>query len=150
MMLVKKFGMIDQFVGRLSLEHVYVSFSGGKDSTIVLWLARKLYPEIKAVFCNTGNEYPDIVRFVREERDLRGANIEIIQPKIKPKEVLERYGFPLVSKDVSEKVWYARNRPDSERAKLCLGESLSAYYSDRKSTRLNSSHSAKSRMPSSA
>ena len=48
-------GVIDQFVGRLSLEHVYVSFSGGKDSTIVLWLARKLYPEIKSVFCNTGN-----------------------------------------------------------------------------------------------
>ena len=122
-------GVIDQFVGRLGLEHTYVSFSGGKDSTIVLWLARKLYPDIKAVFCNTGNEYPDLVRFVREERDLRGANIEIIQPKIKPKDVLSIYGFPLISKDISEKVWYARNKPSSERAKLCLGQSKSAFYS---------------------
>ena len=48
-------GVIDQFYSRLGGK-VYVSFSGGKDSTIVLWLARKIYPDIKAVFCNTGNE----------------------------------------------------------------------------------------------
>ena len=60
-------GVIDQFYSRLGGK-VYVSFSGGEDSTIVLWLARKIYPDIKAVFCNTGNEYPDIVRFVRETK----------------------------------------------------------------------------------
>lgn len=43
---------------------MYVSFSGGKDSTVLYWLTRKIYPNIKAVFCNTGNEYPDIVKFV--------------------------------------------------------------------------------------
>lgn len=115
-------GVIDQFVGRLGLEHVYVSFSGGKDSTIVLWLARKLYPEIKAVFCNTGNEYPDIVRFVREERDLRGANIEIIQPKMKPKEVLDRYGFPLISKEQSKYIHCIRVNPESIQSKKALGK----------------------------
>ena len=56
-------GAIDQFYRRLDGK-VYVSFSGGKDSTVLYWLARKIYPDIKAVFCNTGNEYPDIVRFV--------------------------------------------------------------------------------------
>lgn len=120
-------GVIDQFVGRLGLEHVYVSFSGGKDSTIVLWLARKLYPEIKAVFCNTGNEYPDIVRFVREERDLRGANIEIIQPKMKPKEVLERYGFPLVSKEVSGFCKDYRVNKESVRARRADGRLKTKY-----------------------
>lgn len=115
-------GVIDQFVGRLGLEHVYVSFSGGKDSTIVLWLARKLYPEIKAVFCNTGNEYPDIVRFVREERDLRGANIEIIQPKMKPKEVLEMVGFPLISKEQSSYIHCIRVNPESIQSKRALGK----------------------------
>lgn len=50
-------GTINQFYERLNGQ-VYVSFSGGKDSTVLLWLARKLYPDIKAVYCNTGNEYP--------------------------------------------------------------------------------------------
>lgn len=89
-------GVIDQFYQRLNGQ-VYISFSGGKDSTVLLWLARKLYPNIKAVFCNTGNEYPDIVYFVRKMQS-EGANIEIIYPKIKPQEVMSTYGFPLVSK----------------------------------------------------
>ena len=44
---------------------VYVSFSGGKDSTVLLHLARKLYPEIPAVFIDTGLEYPEIRDFVK-------------------------------------------------------------------------------------
>lgn len=39
---------------------VYVSFSGGKDSTVLLDLARRIYPEIPAVFVDTGLEYPEI------------------------------------------------------------------------------------------
>lgn len=119
-------GTIENFYNQLDGK-VYVSFSGGKDSTIVLWLARKLYPNIKAVFCNTGNEYPDIVRFVREERDLRGANIEIIQPKMKPKEVLGKYGFPLVSKEVSSYVNDYRYNKESIRARRADGRLRTKY-----------------------
>jgi 3'-phosphoadenosine 5'-phosphosulfate sulfotransferase (PAPS reductase)/FAD synthetase len=93
-------GVIEQFVSRLGKDNVYVSFSGGKDSTVLLDLCRIIYPDIKAVFCNTGNEYPDIVYFVRDKIK-NGENIEIIQPKIKPKDVLAKYGFPLVSKEQS-------------------------------------------------
>ena len=57
-----------------------------------------------------------------------GMNIEIIRPKMKPKEVIANYGFPLVSKETSEKVWYAKNRPDTVRAKYALGEKQSKYY----------------------
>lgn len=41
---------------------VYVSFSGGKDSTVLLDLARRIYPDIPAVFVDTGLEYPDFLR----------------------------------------------------------------------------------------
>lgn len=41
---------IDGFVGRLGLDGVYISFSGGKDSTVLLDLARRIYPDILAVF----------------------------------------------------------------------------------------------------
>jgi 3'-phosphoadenosine 5'-phosphosulfate sulfotransferase (PAPS reductase)/FAD synthetase len=37
---------------------VYVSFSGGKDSTVLLRMVRELYPDVPAVFIDTGLEYP--------------------------------------------------------------------------------------------
>ena len=49
------------------------------------------------VFCNTGNEYPNIVKFVRSF-----DNIEIIKPKMHISDVIEKYGFPLISKEVSQ------------------------------------------------
>ncbi len=72
-------GVIEAFINRMGgVEKVYVSFSGGKDSTVLLHLARILYPDILAVFCNTGNEYLDIIRFVRQIQS-DGANIQIIR-----------------------------------------------------------------------
>lgn len=100
-------GVIDQFLSRVEGK-AYVSFSGGKDSTVMLDLCRIIKPDIKAVFCNTGNEYPDIVRFVREIKQ-GGANIEIIYPKMKPKDVFLKYGFPLVSKEQSQFIREAKH-----------------------------------------
>lgn len=66
--------VISSFVERMGgVDKVYVSWSGGKDSTVLLDLCRKIYPNILAVFCNTGNEYPDIVRFVNNQ--IRGGGI---------------------------------------------------------------------------
>ena len=114
-------GVIEQFVSRLGKDNVYVSFSGGKDSTVLLDLCRILYPDIKAVFCNTGNEYPDIVYFVRDKIK-NGENIEIIQPKMKPKDVLCNYGFPLISKGVSELIYNFKTNPKSKRALQVIGK----------------------------
>ena len=76
----------------------YVSFSGGLNSTVLLDLARRFVdPNMKGVFCSTGNEYPEIVRFVRHT-----DNIEIIHPAMPPREVMARYGFPLVSKEQAQ------------------------------------------------
>lgn len=75
---------------------VYVSFSGGKDSTALLHIARNMYPDIPAVFCDTGLEYPEIRDFVRSF-----DNITWIRPKMSFKKVIETYGYPFVSKEVS-------------------------------------------------
>ena len=112
-------GAIDQFYQRLDGK-VYVSFSGGKDSTVLYWLARKIYPDIKAVFCNTGNEYPDIVKFVNRMKE-EGGNIEIIHPKFKPQEVMSKYGFPLISKEQSFYVKSVKTNPNTNQSKRALG-----------------------------
>ena len=44
---------------------VAVSFSGGKDSTVLLDLARRAFPDMPAVFVDTGLEYPEIREFVK-------------------------------------------------------------------------------------
>lgn len=108
-------GVIEQFYNNLN-GMCYISFSGGKDSTVLLWIARKIFPDIKAVFCNTGNEYPDIVRFVRGI-----DNVDWIHPEITPKEVLDRYGFPLVSKKVSYMVSSVRKNPLSKQSIKFMG-----------------------------
>lgn len=90
-------GAIEAFVNYCK-EHgraPYASFSGGLNSTVLLDLARRYVdPNMPGVFCSTGNEYPEIVRFVRHTK-----NVTIIRPTMTPREVMARYGFPLVSKE---------------------------------------------------
>lgn len=78
----------------------YISFSGGKDSTVLLDIARRFIDkDLKAVFCNTGNEFPEIVKFVRTF-----PNVTIIRPEMTVPQVIDKYGFPLISKEQSQGV----------------------------------------------
>lgn len=90
----------------------YVAFSGGKDSTVLLDLVRIIDPTVPAVFVNTGNEYPDIIKFVRHLRDDLGYNIVEIHPQMKPRQVWAKYGFPLVTKAQAEYVSRYRKNPE--------------------------------------
>ena len=82
---------------------VYVSFSGGKDSTVLLDLARRVYPDIEAVFCDTGLEYPEIKSFAKAHE-----NTTVIKPRIRFDEVIEKYGYPVISKENSQKIYEIR------------------------------------------
>ena len=88
---------------------VCVSFSGGKDSTVLLHIARQLYPSIPAVFSNTGLEYPEIQRFVKSF-----DNVDIVTPSMNFGEVISTYGYPLIGKEVAEAIYYARRIRPSE------------------------------------
>lgn len=90
---------------------VYVSFSGGKDSTVLLDIARGLFPDIKAMFVDTGLEYPEIREFVKTF-----DNVDIIRPKMSFKQVIETYGYPVVSKEVSQCIYEGRGKPLSLQA----------------------------------
>ena len=86
---------------------VYVSFSGGKDSTVLLDKVRRLFPEVPAVFCDTGLEYPEIREFVRTI-----DNVVWMQPRISFKEVLAIHGFPILSKEIAMGFDRYRNTSD--------------------------------------
>ncbi len=81
----------------------YVAFSGGKDSTVLLYLARKMFPDIKAVFSDTGLEYPEIREFVKTF-----DNVEWVKPKKNFRQVVEEYGYPVIGKEVATTVEHGR------------------------------------------
>lgn len=93
----------DEWVKTYEDGQVYIAFSGGKDSAVLLHIARRMFPDIKAVFVDTGLEYPEIRNFVKTFK-----NVEIIRPKMRFDEVIKKYGYPLISKEVGECVYQAR------------------------------------------
>ncbi len=78
---------------------VYVSFSGGKDSLVLLHLVRSMYPEVPAVYCDTGLEYPELREFVKTIE-----NVIWIKPSMQFKEVINTYGYPIISKENAFKI----------------------------------------------
>lgn len=84
---------------------VYIGFSGGMDSRVLLDLVRRIYPNVPAVFCDTGLEYPEIREFVKTIN-----NVEFIYPlmwnkkerkyeRVSFKTVIDTYGYPIISKE---------------------------------------------------
>lgn len=94
---------IRDWINEYGEDGVYVSFSGGKDSTVLLDLVRQDYPNVKAVFVDTGLEYPEIREFVKTF-----DNVDWLKPKMQFKEVIKKYGYPFISKEVGECVQGAR------------------------------------------
>ena len=100
---------------------VYVSFSGGKDSVVMLSLVELIIPNVQCVFVMTGCESPSVCRFIREQQQYH--NIEIIRPEKTLRQVFAEYGFPLVSKRTAHDIECVRRNPycKSSRNKLWMG-----------------------------
>lgn len=92
---------------------VYVSFSGGKDSTVLLDLARRIYPDIKAVYIDTGLEYPELRKFVKTF-----TNVQWLKPKMNFRQVIEKYGYPIISKEQSKFIREYRHSKSEKLKKL--------------------------------
>jgi len=96
----------------------YISFSGGKDSTVLLDIVRSIYPNIEAVFINTGLEYPEIYKFVKTFK-----NVTILKPEMNFKQVINTYGYPVISKENSQYIYEIRHSTKKMRQRRLYGDS---------------------------
>lgn len=101
--LIDRLEMIRTTLKDVPDSEIYLSYSGGKDSTVLHYLLDEALPgnQIERVFSNTGIEYISIVNFVKSlaETDSR---FRIISPGKNIKEMLEEVGYPFKSKVHSE------------------------------------------------
>lgn len=84
---------------------VYVSFSGGKDSTVLKHLVENtpgVY-DVPSLFVNTGLEFPEIQKFAMSQ-----PHVITVRPEMRFDEVIKKYGYPVISKNVAEKIYYAQ------------------------------------------
>lgn len=88
------------------LEHNgYVSYSGGKDSTVLSELIDLALPgnKIPRVYVNTGIEYKLMVEYVHNKMKEDERIVEIL-PKVNIRNMLEEKGYPFKSKEYSQKL----------------------------------------------
>jgi len=93
---------IRQIINQYGEDNFYLSFSGGKDSTLLSHLIDMALPEnkIPRVFANTGIELKMIVDFVKElQKD--DDRLVIIQPSQNIQKTLKEFGYPFKSKEHS-------------------------------------------------
>lgn len=83
---------------------VAIDLSGGKDSTLLATIGRDMLPDIPLIFSNTGMEYPEILEFVKTWN-----NVAWVRPKISFYQVIKKYGYPIISKEVANKIYRLRN-----------------------------------------
>jgi len=116
---------------------VYVSLSGGKDSTVLADIDAKwckaIGQPLNLAFSNTGLEYPEIQIHVKElggyispitrewipgyfeEKYGIKVNLTFVRPKMQFSEVISKYGYPLIGKEVAAAIYYARRIRSAER-----------------------------------
>lgn len=91
---------IRQIITQYGIENFAISFSGGKDSTVLHHLIDMALPKnnIPRVYCNTGIELKMIQDFVTELW-CNDDRIVTIRPKRNIRETLNEYGYPFKSKE---------------------------------------------------
>ena len=109
---------IQEWIEYYGEDKVYISFSGGKDSTVLLDLVRQVNPDIPALFVDTGLEYPETKEFIKSI-----DNVTILRPKMSFKQVIDKYGYPMVSKEQANYLDDIRNSTPKMKLRRLEGDS---------------------------
>lgn len=113
--------VIRKTIGKYGENNFYVSFSGGKDSTVLHYILDEALPEnkIPRVYINTGIEYTDIIKYVRELQK-KDNRIEIVNAGVHIPSMLKEKGYPFKSKEHSRKLNIYQNSGDTKAVKRYL------------------------------
>lgn len=132
---------IKSIINQYGEENFYLSFSGGKDSTVLHYLLDIAIPDnkIPRVFSNIGLEFRLIYKFVKSLQ-ANDNRIVIISPHKNIVKTLERVGYPFKSKVHSIKVSRykkgSRTRAlleyinPSNRTRFCCPNNLKYHFTD--------------------
>lgn len=95
-------------------DKIAVAWTGGKDSTLILWLAiqvckKREYPLPKAMFINEGHVFEEMIEFVEEWSSEWGFEVDFVQND-DVLNLVENVGDPVYVSELSE-----RNQMELER-----------------------------------
>lgn len=86
-------------------ENAFISFSGGKDSSVLSRVIDEALPnnKIPRVFFNTGIEYKEILKFVKDKTS-KDSRFIICNSAVNIRNMLETKGYPFKSKEFAQKL----------------------------------------------
>lgn len=102
--------IIKEAINEFGIEHIYISYSGGKDSTVLSHMVKELYPDILHIFANTTCEYPETLQHIQWEMHENHTNLITVLPTSRDgkiwtfKKMVEYYGYPVFSKRISNAI----------------------------------------------
>jgi phosphoadenosine phosphosulfate reductase len=70
--------LLDRIAGHLDSHDGFVSWSGGKDSTVVVDLARQVDPNVPVVFFDSGLQFPETLRYLEDISQAWRLNFTVI------------------------------------------------------------------------
>lgn len=82
-------------------------------NTFTIYAGKTSYPDIPAVYVDTGLEYPELRDFVKTK-----DNVIWLRPRYPFTQILEKYGYPIISKEVSDVINGARKGQPYRLARL--------------------------------
>lgn len=126
--LFDRLNIIRDVICKYGEDQFYISFSGGKDSTVLHHLIDEALPgnRIPRVYADTGIEYNAVKEFVKELQ-ATDDRIEIIKPSVNIKQMLERDGYPFKSKEHSEILAVYQHSGITKTVDRYLDESMGRY-----------------------
>jgi 3'-phosphoadenosine 5'-phosphosulfate sulfotransferase (PAPS reductase)/FAD synthetase len=89
-------------ISKYGENNCYVSFSGGKDSTVLSHLVLSMGYNLDHVYSNTRLEYPECVKFSNSWCKKHKVKLITVLPEVIPTELWSKYGYPMFSKDAAE------------------------------------------------
>lgn len=104
---------ISEWADHYGKNEIFLTFSEGKDNSVLKHIAEKIYPVLPAVYVDTLLEYPEIRKFVKQQ-----GNVEILRPRMNFLQVIERYGHPFISREAAGCVYGAHRYMEKLREQM--------------------------------